>query len=500
MSTVLPVVLWYWYTHTRTLKEAGRSFFFLQDFFSPRTYFSRLLMAYVRIYKNSTRNMEKFQLFSMSIVSILIFLSFSSNRGCNGFVPKLSSATWTFRRISQTRMSTARASNTASSSSSSSSKPYRKKKLQTFARYLEVECWKRQELRNLEPVLLGISAACKQINRIVQRAQTDDLYGVASDPITGMPLEENIQGEVQQQLDVLTNVILMQSLCGCSDAVAAVASEEEDVPRCCRDVVGGTRASSDINSQQQQQYVACFDPLDGSKNIDSSLPVGTIFGIYRMPPGSVATADPQSFLLRGDAHLVAAGYCLYSATTVLVLTLGSGVDGFTLDPDNGLFLHTHRDIRIPSSGNIYSFNEAYVSEFESPVQRYLESLKSGNSMTGKRCNARYVGSLVADCHNILLNGGIFGYPSTTTNPNGKLRLLYESVPMAMIMEQAGGAASTAYGRILDICPSSIHQRVPTFLGSIDNVFELDQFHKYYSDEDGNKPNVQSIDYYIQHMT
>jgi len=361
----------------------------------------------------------------------------------------------------------------------------------------------------LEPVLLGISSACKQINRIVQRAQTDDLYGVAFDQETGLPLEENVQGEVQQQLDVLTNVILMQSLCGCSDAVAAVASEEESVPRCCIDVLSGVAG----NQQQQQhnlpapkksqQYVACFDPLDGSKNIDSSLPVGTIFGIYRMPPGAVASADPESFLLRGDAHLVAAGYCLYSATTVLVLSLGSGVDGFTLDPDTGLFLHTHRDIRIPSSGNIYSFNEAHVDEFDLPVQKYLESLKSGNMSGNKRSNARYIGSLVADVHNILINGGIFGYPSTTANPNGKLRLLYESVPMAMIMEQAGGAASTAYGRILDICPSSIHQRVPTFLGSIDNVFELDQFHKYYASDKAKSDDgraVQGIDYYIQHMT
>lgn len=398
----------------------------------------------------------------------------------------------------------------SSSSSSINNKPYRKKKLQTFARYLEVECWKRQELRNLEPVLLGISSACKQINRIVQRAQTDDLYGVAFDQETGLPLEENVQGEVQQQLDVLTNVILMQSLCGCSDAVAAVASEEESVPRCCIDVLSGVAGNQQQQQQhnlpapkKSQQYVACFDPLDGSKNIDSSLPVGTIFGIYRMPPGAVASADPESFLLRGDAHLVAAGYCLYSATTVLVLSLGSGVDGFTLDPDTGLFLHTHRDIRIPSSGNIYSFNEAHVDEFDLPVQKYLESLKSGNMSGNKRSNARYIGSLVADVHNILINGGIFGYPSTTANPNGKLRLLYESVPMAMIMEQAGGAASTAYGRILDICPSSIHQRVPTFLGSIDNVFEFDQFHKYYASDKAKSDDgraVQGIDYYIQHMT
>jgi fructose-1,6-bisphosphatase I len=184
------------------------------------------------------------------------------------------------------------------------------------------------------------------------------------------------------------------------------------------------------------------------------------------------------------------------------LTLGSGVDGFTLDPDLGQFLHTHQDIRIPSSGPIYSFNEANFIDFEEPVRRYLLALKEGSSSVGKRCvhmnsacaefvprsnsffdrcNARYVGALVADVHNIIINGGIYGYPNTRTAPNGKLRLLYESAPMAMIMEQAGGAGSTGRGRILDVKPSEIHERVPTFLGSIENVFELDQFYQYYSD-------------------
>lgn len=165
-----------------------------------------------------------------------------------------------------------------------------------------------------------------------------------------------------------------------------------------------------------------------------------------------------------------------------MLTLGSGVDGFTLDPDVGQFLHTHEDIRIPPSGPIYSFNEANFRDFEEPVKRYLLALKEGSSSVGTRSNARYVGALVADVHNILINGGIYGYPSTLPNPNGKLRLLYESAPMAMIMEQAGGAGSTGKGRILDVKPHDIHQRVPTYLGSIENVFEIDQFFRYYSDE------------------
>lgn len=228
--------------------------------------------------------------------------------------------------------------------------------------------------------------------------------------------------------------------------------------------------------------MAVFDPIDGSKNIDASLPVGSIFGIYKAPAGQDITT--RSFLQDGHS-LVAAGYCLYSATTILVLTLGSGVDGFTLDPDVGKFLHTHPDLRIPSAGPIYSFNEANFNDFEEPVRRYLTALKQGSSSVGVRSNARYVGALVADVHNILINGGIYGYPATRKAPQGKLRLLYECAPMAMILEQAGGAGSTGRGRILDVQPKEIHQRVPAFLGSLENVFEIDEFFKYYSDTNVN---------------
>lgn len=251
--------------------------------------------------------------------------------------------------------------------------------------------------------------------------------------------------------------------------MCAVASEEEDTYITCCDVMGNPAFSAG-------EYVAVFDPLDGSKNIDSSLPVGSIFGIYKRPPGTSSTED--IFLQRGN-EMVAAGYCLYSATTILVLTMGAGTNGFTLDPDKGIFLHTHPDIRIPSAGAIYSFNEAYYRDFSLPVQKYLSALKEGSSSIGIRSNARYVGALVADVHNILINGGIYGYPATRQSQSGKLRLLYESNPMGMIIEQAGGAASTGSGRILDVKPTGIHMRVPTYLGSTENVFELDQFHLYY---------------------
>lgn len=416
--------------------------------------------------------------------------------------------------------------------------------LRTLQRFLEVECWKLPQIRSLDRTLLAVSDACKQINRIVQRAQTDDLYGAALDPITGVELEANIQGESQQQLDVLCNTIMLRAFCGtANDAVCAVASEEEPLPRSCADVMGydlltsnnplvvGGKTNIDGLSSGidfgEGEFVAVFDPIDGSKNIDSSLPVGTVFGIYRRPDGGRKSAkykspdgtyDLDGFLQRGT-NLVAAGYCLYSATTVLVLTLGSGVHGFTLDPDRQIFLQTHPNMRIPDVGSLYSFNEANSRDYSEPVQKFLKNMKSTGKIGGKKVTARYVGALVADVHNVLINGGIYGYPATRDNPNGKLRLLYESAPMAMIMEQAGGAGSTGYGRILDVLPpqprrrkvtdqegatavedgsssndeednwgeeagKGIHVRVPTFLGSVENVFELDQFHKYYGEDGG----------------
>ena len=369
----------------------------------------------------------------------------------------------------------------------------KKKDLRTFQRFLEVECWKSPTIRNLDRTLLAVSDACKQINRIVQRAQTDDLYGAAIDPSTGELAEVNVQGEVQQQLDVLCNTLMLRAFCS-SNGICAVASEEEPLPRSCADVMGYENMISD------GEYVAVFDPIDGSKNIDASLPVGTVFGIYRCPGGKGAKGlNVDSFLQRGT-HLVASGYCLYSATTILVLTLGSGVHGFTLDPDKQTFLQTHPNMRIPDVGNLYSFNEAYYRDFGEPVQKFLSNMKEAGKMGGKKVSARYVGALVADVHNVLINGGIYGYPATRDTPEGKLRLLYESAPMAMIMEQAGGAGSTGYGRILDVQPprpkdssagdddskreveKGIHVRVPTFLGSVENVFELDQFCKYYGEE------------------
>ena len=336
-------------------------------------------------------------------------------------------------------------SSISSSSSSSSSSAMKKKDLRTLQRFLEVECWKTPSIRSLDTTLLAVSDACKQINRIVQRAQTDDLYGPAAaftihnptTTTTGQEEEEvvvvNVQGEIQQQLDVLCNTLMLRALCvggnGGSDknAVCAVASEEEPLPRCCADVMGyhvvgiggdgiGGRGGNDdtaIPNGGGGKYVAVFDPIDGSKNIDASLPVGTIFGIYRCPEGgggissssssvvNVAIAngdegglgqpaaaaaqrggggwDANCFLQRGT-QLVAAGYCLYSATTILVLTLGSGVHGFTLDPDRQIFLQTHPNMRIPDVGSLYSFNEANSRDYSMPVKEFLKTMKETGKM------------------------------------------------------------------------------------------------------------------------
>lgn len=442
-------------------------------------------------------SINRFKSVSACSILLLIHISTSSNHYTNAFTPIITTTTATTKPATATKrhllkdykhQSSPLLPKLVSSSELYSSidpldptipintanSKQRKKKLKTFARYLEIESWKRgPKARDLEPVLRSIGEACKQINRIVQRAQTDDLYGPAIGQ-DGEQLDENVQGEVQQKLDVVCNAIMLKQFCGSSKGViAAVASEEEDEPRTCCDVMG-----DDVFSIGD--YVAVFDPIDGSKNIDSSLPVGTIFGIYKCTPGTKPT--DKTFLQKGN-EMVAAGYCLYSATTVFVLTMGSGVDGFTLDPDKGVFLHTHQDIRIPSAGPIYSFNEANYRDFSEPVRKYLNALKEGSSSTGVRSSARYIGALVGDVHNVLINGGIYGYPGTFQQPDGKLRLLYECNPMGMIIEQAGGAASTGHGRILDVQPTEIHMRVPTFLGSIENVFELDQFHKYYSEED-----------------
>jgi len=220
-------------------------------------------------------------------------------------------------------------------------------------------------------------------------------------------------------------------------------------------------------------YVCVFDPLDGSSNIDANVSIGTIFGIYRNPKSGPAT---EADVLQPGSKLVAAGYTMYGSATLLVLTTGKGVNMFTLDPTTGEFVLSHKNVKTPTKKNIYSINEGYCKFWHEPLKRYINHIK--DPKTDKDVySQRYVGSMVADVHRTILYGGIFMYPADTRSKDGKLRLLYEANPMAFIVEQAGGKATTGSQRILDIQPTNIHQRCPVFLGSVQNIDELESFYK-----------------------
>ncbi|KAH0583873.1 Fructose-1,6-bisphosphatase, cytosolic, variant 2 [Termitomyces sp. 'cryptogamus'] len=227
-----------------------------------------------------------------------------------------------------------------------------------------------------------------------------------------------------------------------------------------------------IEEPYKGAYCVVFDPLDGSSNIDAGVNIGTIFGIYKVKPGSKGTVED---VLRPGNEMVAAGYTMYGSSANLVLSTGHGVNGYTLDASLGEFILTHPNIQIPTRGKIYSFNEGNSMYFHPPVINYLNSIKYPVPPKTPY-SARYIGSMVADVHRTLLYGGIFGYPDDKKSKSGKLRLLYEAFPMAFLTEQAGGIATTGTGRILDIVPKSIHERCSVFLGSKDDVQDLMKFY------------------------
>lgn len=290
-------------------------------------------------------------------------------------------------------------------------------------------------------ILSAISLAAKAIANKVRMARIEDVLGDQGGA--------NVHGEAQQKLDVIANEILMTCL-GNRPAVALVASEEDDEPTLLRKGSDGGK------------YCVVFDPLDGSSNLDVSVGVGTIFSILRNDPNQ---HDAVQTLCQCGTNQVAAGYVLYGSSTVFVLTTGRGVDMFVLDPSIGSFVLVKKQIRMPASGKTYSVNEANRRTFPDGFNKYLDWAH------GNGYSSRYIGSMVADVHRTLLKGGVFMYPPTKKNPEGKLRLMYEANPIAMIMEQAGGAAvtGTAAGRIMDVQPTSIHQRTSVVLGSADEV-------------------------------
>ena len=287
-------------------------------------------------------------------------------------------------------------------------------------------------------LLSGITLATKMIQAKVRRAGLVDILGTDGDV--------NVQGEVQQKLDVYANRALLHCL-GVRDTVGVLASEENEEPVTLHANRGNAK------------YAIVFDPLDGSSNIDVNVSVGTIFSILRLPEVRQGSDD----ILQPGIKQVAAGYVVYGSSTIMVYTAGCGVHGFTLEPAVGAYVLSHENIRMPASGKYYSVNEANSESFPPAYRDYLHQLRQ------RKYGSRYIGSLVADFHRTLLKGGVFLYPPTESHPDGKLRLMYEANPIAFIAEQAGGCATNGAGRILDIQPASIHQRTPLLVGGTDEL-------------------------------
>ena len=305
----------------------------------------------------------------------------------------------------------------------------------------------------LSRLINSIRLAGKIVNHEVNKAGLVDILGAAG--------EENIQGEDQQKLDVYANEVFINTLVN-REIVCGIASEEEDD---FITIKGG-------NKKHDNKYIVLMDPLDGSSNIDVNVSVGTIFSIYRRitPDGTPVTIN--DFLQPGKQQ-VAAGYIVYGTSTMIVYSTGHGVNGFTLNPAIGTYYLSHPNMKFPEKGNIYSVNEGNYVHFPEGVKKYIKYCQEEE---GERpYTSRYIGSLVSDFHRNIIKGGIYFYPSTSKNPDGKLRLLYECNPMAFLAERAGGKASNGFNRILDIKPSELHQRVPFFCGNKDMVDKLEGF-------------------------
>ncbi len=301
-----------------------------------------------------------------------------------------------------------------------------------------------------------VSRACKSIANAVNKGA---LGGVLGDAGTG-----NIQGEAQKKLDVLSNDILLEANAW-GGHLAGIASEEMDDPHPIPD------------AYPKGNFLLLFDPLDGSSNIDVNVSVGTIFSVLRCPD-QVIEPRAEDFLQPGHTQ-VAAGYTVYGPSTVLVLTVGHGTHVFTLDREMGSFILTKSNVQIPPQTQEFAINMSNQRHWEAPVKAYVADLLDGQTgVRGKDFNMRWVASMVADVHRILTRGGVFMYPidDKCRDKGGRLRLMYEANPMAMIVEQAGGAATTGYQRMLDVQPSSLHQRIPVVLGSRDEVAKIMQYH------------------------
>jgi len=309
------------------------------------------------------------------------------------------------------------------------------------------------ELRLLIEV---VARACKTISHAVGKGALGEVLGTAH--------TENVQGEVQKKLDILSNEILLEAN-EWGGHLAAMASEEMEtihpIP----------------NRYPQGEYMLLFDPLDGSSNIDVNVSIGTIFSVLKAPEG-MGTPTEQDFLQKGSQQ-VAAGYAIYGPQTMLIFTTGNGVNCFTLDREMGSWVLTERNIQIPADTQEFAINMSNVRHWYPPVTRYVDDMLAGKTgPLNKNYNMRWIASMVADVHRILHRGGIFMYPADKREPDkaGKLRLMYEANPMSMIVEQAGGASTDGKQRMLDVQPTALHQRVPVFLGSKNEVELVTRYH------------------------
>lgn len=301
-----------------------------------------------------------------------------------------------------------------------------------------------QATGELGALLRDIGLACKLINKQVNKAGLVDILGKHG--------ATNVQGEEQMKLDVYANDVLVSVLRNSAEC-AGVASEEEDECVCFDD-----------EYSRQSKYVVLFDPLDGSSNIDVNAPIGTIFSIYKRisPIGECCTED--DFLQPGHKQM-AAGYVIYGSSTMLVYATRLGVNGFTLEPSIGEFCLSHPDLKCPEKGKIYSVNQGNTCKLDEGVKNFINHCMEDCKDEGRPYGHRYIGSMVADMHRTLIKGGIFLYPADNKNKNGKLRLMYECNPMALLAEAAGGLASTGYSNVLEVTPTELHQRVPIYIGS-----------------------------------
>jgi fructose-1,6-bisphosphatase I len=331
-------------------------------------------------------------------------------------------------------------------------------KFNTLARHIYEEERKYPEATGeLSDLLHDLSLAAKVISLEVNKAGLVDILGFTGD--------ENVHGEKVKKLDIFANDMMIKAMDHGGHLCVMASEEEEDIIHIPPEFYIG-------------KYVLLFDPLDGSSNIDANVSIGTIFSIYKRvsPEGGPGTMED---CLQPGKNQLAAGYIIYGSSTIFVYTVGNGVHGFTLDPSFGEFILSHKDIKTPRKSKIYSINEGNYLYWHPGLKKYIKWLQEEDKATDRPYSSRYIGSMVSDIHRNLLYGGIYMYPADSRNHKGKLRLMYECNPMAFIVEQAGGRATNGKQRMLDIKPTSLHERTPIFIGSEEDVLLVEKFMREY---------------------